>query len=76
MDKAYDLKVLGEKLKSKGLDLAEESLKIVFETTCDWVEESAVISPNIYDDLIKLAMPQIKKVVLEKIDMIDGQKDA
>lgn len=74
MEKAYDVKVLGEKLKAKGLDLAEESLKIVFETTCEWIEDSAVISPNIYDDLIKLAMPQIKKVVLEKIDMIDGQQ--
>lgn len=73
MDKAYDLKVLGEKLKGKGLDMAEESAKIVFESVVEWVEESASISPNLYDDMIKLVMPQIKKVVLEQIDKIDGE---
>lgn len=74
MEKAYDLKDLGEKLKGKGLDLAEDSAKIIFETVVEWVEESATISPNIYDDLLKMALPQIKKVVLEKIDLIDGKE--
>lgn len=73
MNKAYDVKVLGEKLKGKGLNLAEESAKIVFETVIEWVEESATISPNIYDDMIKLVLPQIKKSVLAQIDKIDGQ---
>lgn len=72
MDKAYDIKVLGEKLKAKGLDMAEESVKILAESVFEWVEESASISPNIYDDLIKLAMPQIKEVVFKAVDKIDG----
>ena len=74
MEKAYDLKVLGEKLKGKGLDVAEESLKIVVDELFVWLTESAVMSPNVYDDMMALVYPQAKKYILEQVDKIDGQE--
>ncbi len=75
MEKAYDLKELGKILKDKGLDLAEDALKIVAESTFDWVEESAKISPTPYDDMGLVVLPQLKKLAFEKIDKIDGEED-
>jgi len=75
MEKAYDLKELGNVLKGKGLDVAEESLNILFDSVVEWVEESAKISATPYDDMAMLVMPQLKKLVKEAIDKIDGEKD-
>lgn len=73
MEKAYDLKALAEKLKSKGLDLAEEGAKIAIEGVLEWVEESAKISPTPYDDMGLIIIPHLKKLALEAADKIDGQ---
>ncbi len=73
MEKAYDLKVLGEKLKAKGLDVAEESLKVLVSETLDWVSESAPLSATSADDYIAMAIPFIKPKILEQLDKIDGQ---
>jgi len=70
--KPYDVKVLAEKLKSKGLDIAEESIKVLVVETLDWVSESAPISPTGVDDVIAMAIPFIKPKILEAIDKIDG----
>lgn len=75
MEKAYDLKELGNALKEKGLDVAEESLNILFDSVVEWVEESAKLSATPYDDMAMLVMPQLKKLVKEAIDKIDGEKD-
>jgi hypothetical protein len=74
MGKAYDVKVLVEKLKAKGLDLAEETVKIIVGETIDWAVESAQVSSMPYDDVIALVAPQIKKKALELADKIDGQE--
>jgi len=74
MEKAYDLKALGEILKSKGLDLAEDAVKIIAESTFDWVEESAKLSETPYDDMGLVVLPQLKKLAFESIDKIDGQE--
>lgn len=74
MDKAYDLKELGNVLKGKGLDVAEESLNILFDSVVEWVEESAKLSATPYDDMAMLVMPQLKKLVKEAIDKIDGEE--
>lgn len=71
--KPYDLKVLAEKLKAKGLDVAEESLKILVNETLDWVSESAPASPNKVDDIVSMAIPFIKPKIMEAIDKVDGQ---
>lgn len=71
--KAYDVKVLAEKLKSKGLDVAEEAVKIIVEEVSVWVVESAQLSATPFDDIVVVAMPAVKKLALEQADKIDGQ---
>lgn len=72
MEKAYDLKALVEKLKAKGLDVAEDAAKIVVEESFAWVEESAKLSATPYDDLLIAVIPVMKKEVLKAVDKIDG----
>ena len=69
---AYDVKVLGEKLKARGLDVAEEALKGLVEDVFTWVEESVKLSPTPYDDLALGVLPVVKAETLKKIDAIDG----
>lgn len=73
MEKAYDLKELGIKLKSKGLDLAEESLMILWESTHEWIKDSAALSETPYDDMAMIIMPQLDKIIKESIDKVDGE---
>lgn len=70
---AYDLKLLGEKLKGKGLDLAEETLNILVEEMASWCVECAAKSATPYDDIVAIVMPQVKKYALEQVDKIDGE---
>lgn len=72
MEKAYDVKALVEKLKSKGLDVAEETAKIALEEVFAWVEESAKLSATPYDDMGLVVLPHLKKLALESADKIDG----
>jgi hypothetical protein len=74
MQKAYDLGELVAKLKSRGLDVAEEAAKVIVEETCDWAIESASLSENKIDDLIGLGIPQLKALMLPLVDKIDGQE--
>lgn len=71
MEKAYELKGLLEELKSSGLELAEESAKVVIEAVFSWVEKSAKLSATPYDDLAMVIVPQIKKYALEQADKIN-----
>ena len=54
MDKAYDLKALGAILKSKGLDLAEEAIEIIYDSSIEWFKQSAQLSKTPIADLIML----------------------
>ena len=73
--KAYDVKVLMEKLKARGLDLAEEAAGMVVEEVADWVVESAAISKTPFDDVAAVVMPTLKKEAMKAIDKIDGEVD-
>lgn len=73
MENAYDFKVLAAKLKDKGLDVAEELVKMMVVETIVWLDESAVASPNVYDDLGRPVLPLIKNEILKLADKIDGQ---
>lgn len=73
MEKAYDVKVLVEKLKAKGLDMAEDVAKVALVEVLDWISESAKVSNNNYDDLFIAVMPMLKAEMLKQIDKIDGQ---
>lgn len=74
MEKAYDLKDLGEKLKNAGVPIAEDAIEEVFKKFMVWLKESADKSPNPYDDMAKFVYPKIEEFVLEKIDKIDGEE--
>lgn len=71
MEKAYDLKALGEILKGQGLELAEESAKIIIEGVFEWIEQSAKLSHTPYDDMGLLILPQIKALALTQADNIN-----
>lgn len=68
---AYDVKLLVEKLKAQGLEIAEESAKVVAEALFDWIEESAKISKSPYDDMALLVMPHLKKLAMDNIEKIN-----
>lgn len=72
MEKAYDLKGLLDELKSSGLEIAEESAKVVIEAVFAWVEKSAKLSATPYDDLALVIAPQIKKYALEQAEKINA----
>ena len=83
MEKAYDIKALGEKIKEEakkeGLTLAEEAVETLaiaaYRGMKAWAKESAVLSPNkvddwiapFYDQMDGFVEPQIKS----KIDLDD-----
>jgi hypothetical protein len=69
---AYDVKVLAEKLKVKGLDVAEDAAKVLVEETLNWVAEEAVKSENKIDDLLIAIIPVVKPYVLNAVDKIDN----
>lgn len=74
---AYDTKLLVEKLKAKGLDLAEDAAVIVVDEVFAWAAEEAVKSENKIDDIIAGLLPMIKPViisdVIDKIDNVDNR---
>lgn len=78
MTKAYDLKDLGEKLKAKGLPIAEDMLeKIageVYLAVKTWAKESAPLSETKVDDFVSPFYDQLDAIVLPLIDKIDGKQ--
>jgi hypothetical protein len=73
MEKAYDIKVLVEGLKGKGLDLAEDAAVIVIEELFVWIEKSALISETPYDNMALVVLPKVKELALGLVDKIDGK---
>lgn len=74
MQKAYDLNDLVQKLKARGLDVAEEGAKVIVEETSGWIVESAALSENKIDDVVALGMPHLQKLALGLVDKIDGKE--
>lgn len=73
MEKAYDLNLLGKELKKEGLEIAEESLKIVIEAMFSFLEKSAILSETPYDNMAVMLYPKIKELILEKIEEINKE---
>jgi hypothetical protein len=76
MEKAYDVKDLLNRLKSDGLELVEAEAGLFYKHLKEWVQESAVLSPNKIDDVIAPFVGQLDPIMLPLIDRIDGEKDA
>lgn len=72
--KAYDFKDLSTKLKSRGLDVAEDAARELTEAVLEWFKESAIISKNPYDDMALVVLPKIEEIIFQKIDQIDGKE--
>lgn len=73
--KAYDLKILLDKLKGRGLDLAEDAAMIVIDEVSKWVVESAALSETPFDDVLAVVMPTLKKEIEKIADGIDGKDE-
>ena len=73
MEKAFDLKVLAEKLKAAGLPEAEMIAEKSYEAFKNWVKESVEKTPSPYDDLVLALFTSLDKVVLPALEKIDGQ---
>lgn len=83
MEKAYDLKVLGEIIKAEakkdGLTIAEDAVeklgKAVYNGTKKWAKESAVASATKIDDFIAPFYDQLDAAVVPQIEKIDLDGD-
>jgi len=73
LKEAYNTTELVEKLKSEGLDIAEDAAVKVLDVVLEWVAESAAKSETPFDDLIATIFPMVKGEVLKLIDEIDGE---
>jgi hypothetical protein len=70
MIKAYDLKDLGERLKSVGMPVLEETVEQVVKEVFKWLNDSAAVSATPYDNMLALVYPQIEKLILDKAEQI------
>ena len=71
--KAYDLKVLGARLKVKGLIEAEHAALEIYTETKQWITESAIISKTPYDNMALIVFPQLDNLILPVIDGISDE---
>ena len=69
---AYDFNVLINKLKARGLDVAEDTVKGITEDVFTFVEESIKESSTPFDDIILVVLPVVKASLLKLEDTIDG----
>ncbi len=72
MQKPYDLKDLGERLKQKGLVHAEDASKDVYETVKEWYVDSAKLSATPIDDMGIPFIGYVDGIVYPQLDKIDG----
>jgi len=78
MEKAYDLKELGKRLKDQGLPIAEDALEViaskVYVVVKEWAKESAPLSKSPIDDFVAPFYDQLDPVIFKAIDKIDGEE--
>jgi hypothetical protein len=76
MTKPFDLAVLTEQLKEIGLPMTEVLAEKVFGVTCDWLNASAEVHPNvIVKTAVPLAVATIKPIVAHELNKIDADKE-
>ncbi len=73
MEKPFDVKNLMERLKAKGLDAAEEVVKVVAGEAIDWSAESCALHPNAIVKIGAGIILAAKPAVMKELDKIDGQ---
>jgi len=83
MDKAYDLKALGQKIAEKakedGLHLAEEAAeklaKAAYFGVKEWAKGSAGLSANPIDDFAAKFYDQLDRFIIPQIEKLDLDHD-
>lgn len=83
MDKAYELKALGQMIadeaKKNGLEIAEEAVELLAKASYlgfqKWAKESAVLSDNKIDDVAANFYSHLDGFVLPQIEKIDLDGD-
>lgn len=80
MEKPFDIKELGARIKAKSLDvkgvaldLAEDELKVIAEETLGWVQDSVIATENRVDDLAVPVLGILKPLIMKEIDKVDGK---
>lgn len=67
-------KELIEGFKDRGIDIAEEALKIVIEEVLEYASKKVLETENKFDDMLLAVMPIVKKELLKLVDKIDGEE--
>lgn len=71
---AYKGQELVNKLKEKGLDVAEDAAVVVVDVVFEWLVESALKSENKVDDMVAGILPVLKPIIINDfVDQIDGK---
>ena len=70
MEKAYELKELGIRMKNIGLPVAEEAIEQAVKEMFAWLKESAVLSATPYDDMAAFISPQLEQLILNQAEKI------
>jgi hypothetical protein len=65
-------KVIFEKLKARGLNIAEEAVAELTKAVFEGIQEYVVASPNKYDDLALAVIPAVQAIILKEVDKIDN----
>jgi hypothetical protein len=72
--KPFDMKVLVEALKAKGLSQAEELAEVIVSEIFDWAGASCAAHSNVMVKAIGVpAVAILKPLALGAVDKIDGQ---
>lgn len=72
---AYAIKDLADKLKERGLDLAEDAVKIIVDETALWADAEANKGEHGFVDVaVKALIPLAKPLLDEQVDKIDGKE--
>jgi hypothetical protein len=74
MEKAFDVAVLADKLKARGLDVAEDAAKAIVEETVAWVKASVALTENKFDDFFMVIEPMLMPELAKQVDKIDGKE--
>lgn len=77
---AYDLKVLGERLKAQGLvvvqhgkELGEDAAEVLYKELSQWLKDSALESKTPFDDIAIPMLTKFDEKALAEIDKLDGK---
>ncbi len=73
LEKPFDFKALAQELKVYGLDLAEDTVKDIVKLMFDFTNQSLNLHPSPYLKVLPLIIAQIKPLLDEQVDKIDGQ---